>query len=344
MNLTIMSANIDERIFMKNKLFTILLSGVFVSAFAKSCNYSDVANCLKPYNSFQMLPTDSKEVANNNQKTDSITTNINDNYEVIDLDTSNFVNEGTNKKEITVQELMQLMTMLIRNQQILIDQNRELIEIKRQMPQITAGDHQNNILMLEDEKAEQSEEVVTLNQNVPLKSNLQTFTEFFYGITNECLPIIATVGINVGLHYINNALFNIMITNIPELVRGWFVQKAVYCALEIGVGFLYDRVKYFLSTYTNIKFSSDSYDKVDSVIAALTMINRILHFQPKVETWSEYIGSWKEAIYYYFKVWKEMMKEKKSPGGLSEVIVETIPCRKKKSRWFNFKKVFLPNL
>lgn len=302
MNLTIMSANIDERIFMKNKLFTILLSGLFVSAFAKSCNYSDVVNCLKPYNSFQMLLTDRKEVENNDLKSDYVaTTNTNDDYDVIDFDTSDDVNESTNKKGITMQELRQLVTIIAQNQQMLIAQNKALIADKRQIPQITAGDHQNNILMLEDEKAEQSGEVVTLNQNVPLKSNLQTFTEFFYGITNECLPIIATVGINVGLHYINNALFNIMITNIPELVRGWFVQKVVYCALEIGVGFLYDRVKCLLSVCTNIKFSSDSYDKVDSVIAALTMIYRILHFQPEVKTWSEYSNSWKNSIFDWWQ-------------------------------------------
>lgn len=317
---------------MKSKLFTMLLSAVFVSAFAKSCNYSDVANCLKPYNSFQMLPTDSKEVANNNQKTDGITTNINDNYEVIDLDTSNFVNEGTNKKEITVQELMQLMTMLIRNQQILIDQNRELIEIKRQMPQITVDDTQSNILMLEDEKSEQVDVVMNLSKIAPLKSNLQIFAEYFYGITKKFLPIIATVGINIGLHYTNNALFDMMISYIPELVRGWCVQKALYSAIAAGGNFAYDKIKYFLSVYTNIKFSSNRYDKVDSVISVLVMIYKIWHFQPKVKTWSEYICSWKEVV-----------KGKKSSDGLSDVIVETIPCRKRKSKWFNFKNVLLPN-
>ena len=339
-----MSTNIDERIFMKNKLFTILLSGVFVSAFAKSCNYSDVVNCLKPYNSSQMLLTDRKEVENNDFKTDYVaTTDTNNDYDVIDFDTSGIANESTNTKEITMQELIRLMTIIAQNQQMLIAQNEALIADKRQIPQITAGDHQNNILMLEDEKSGQSDEVVTLNQNVPLKSNLQIFAEYFYSVTKNMLPVIATVGINVGLYYVNNALFNIIIPYIPGLVKGWVVQKLLYGVIAGGESFVYYQVKYFLSAYTNIKFSSDKYDKFDSAVSVLAMIYRIWHFQPKVETWSEYIGSWREAIYYYFKVWKEVMKEKKSSGGLSEVIVETIPSRKKKSRWFNFKKVFLPN-
>lgn len=338
-----MSMNIDEKIFMKNKLFTILLSGVFVSAFSKSYDYPDVVDYLAPY-SYKMLLMDQKETENSDQKSAGITTtSINGDYEVIDFDTSDVVNASTNKKEITMQELIRLMVVIARNQQIFINQNRELIEIKRQIPQITSDNHQNNILMLEDEKSEQSEEMTDLNQNVSLKSNLQIFAEYFYSVTKNMLPIIATVGINIGLCYTNKTLFNMMIPYIPGLVRGWYLQRALYSTIAVAETIVYDKVKYFLSVYMNIKFSSDKYDKFDSVISVLAMIYRIWRFQPKVETWDEYIGSWKAAIYYYFEVWKKMMREKKSSGGLSDVIVETISCRKRKSRWFNFKNILFLN-